>query len=136
MRDQRLVKFEQKIFKNVKKAPEFKSGDTIRVHYKIQEGADVEKFRLQVYEGVVLRYRKGTADSSFTVRKIGAGGVGVERCFPLYSPFVDKIEVVAHGMVNRARLYYLRNLTGKSARIKSRFLGKVGGTVSEPTAQA
>ena len=72
----------------------------------------------------MIRFRKGTADGSFTVRKIGANGVGVERCFPLYSPYVDSIEVVASGIVRRARLYYLRDLAGKAARIRSRFHGR------------
>lgn len=125
MKSKLLESFEKRVFAKKKKYPDFRSGDTVRVHYKIQEGADKEKFRIQTYEGVVMRYRKGVADGSFTVRKISAGGVGVERCFPLFSPFIDRVDVVAKGMVRRSRLYYLRSLSGKSARIKSRFLGKI-----------
>lgn len=95
-------------------APDFKAGDTITVHYKIKEG---EKERIQQYTGVVIQ-RKGTSNAgySFTVRKI-SNGVGVERIFPLNSPFIDKIEVAKKGVVRRAKLFYLRGLTGKSARI-------------------
>jgi large subunit ribosomal protein L19 len=118
-----LNKFEKRVFKDAKPLPDFRSGDTVRVHYKIQEGADASKFRIQTYEGVVTRYRKGTAGSSFTVRKISAGGVGVERVFPSLSPLVDKVEIVAQGKVRRSRLYYLRDLSGKAARVRSRYLG-------------
>lgn len=118
-----LNKFEKRVFKDAKALPNFRSGDTVRVHYKIQEGADASKFRIQTYEGVVTRYRKGTAGSSFTVRKISAGGVGVERVFPSLSPLVDKVEIVAQGKVRRSRLYYLRDLSGKAARVRSRYLG-------------
>lgn len=129
MKNKIITEFENRIWKNVRKAPAFRPGDTVKVHYKIQEGADKTKFRIQPYEGIVTRYRKGTADASFTVRKIGAGGVGVERAFPLYSPFIEKIEVVANGVVRRARLYYLRNLEGKAARVRSRYLGRRVETV-------
>ncbi len=96
--------------------PEFKSGDTITVHYKIKEG---NKERIQQYKGVVIQ-RKGTwPTSTFTVRKM-SGDVGVERIFPLSSPFIDKIEVNKLGAVRRARLFYLRELTGKKARIKEK----------------
>lgn len=115
-----ITLFEKRVFKDVKKHPSFRSGDTVRVHYKIQEGADAAKFRIQLYEGIVTRFRKGTADSTFTVRKISAGGIGVERVFPLYSPFVDRVELIAKGEVRRSRLYYLRDLSGKAARIRSR----------------
>jgi large subunit ribosomal protein L19 len=118
-----INKFEKRVFKDVKALPEFRSGDTVRVHYKIQEGADASKFRIQTYEGIVTRYRKGTAGSSFTVRKISAAGVGVERVFPSMSPLIDKVEVVAQGKVRRSRLYYLRDLSGKAARIRSRYFG-------------
>ncbi len=111
--------FEQRVFKNTTKLPTFRSGDTVRVHYKIQEAGD--KFRIQHFEGVVIRRSRGTADGTFTVRKISAGGVGVERVFPIYSPFLAKVEVRATGAVRRSRLYYLRDLSGKAARIKSRF---------------
>lgn len=118
-----INQFEKRVFKDAKPLPEFRSGDTVRVHYKIQEGADASKFRIQTYEGTVTRYRKGTAGSSFTVRKISAGGIGVERVFPSMSPLVDKVEVIAQGRVRRSRLYYLRDLSGKAARIRSRYFG-------------
>lgn len=94
--------------------PPFKPGDTIRVHVKVIEG---EKERIQVFEGVVLRKSRGANRASFTVRKTSYG-VGVERTFPLHSPRVDKIEVATRGVVRRAKLYYLRKLSGKAARIK------------------
>ena len=94
--------------------PKFQPGDHLRVHVKIKEG---EKERIQVFEGDVIRYRKGGARSTFTVRKISYG-VGVERVFPLHSPLLDKIEVMSRGRVRRAKLYYLRDLSGKAARIK------------------
>jgi large subunit ribosomal protein L19 len=97
-----------------KDIPEMRSGDTVRVHTKIKEG---DKERVQVYEGVVIAYRKGTPGSSmFTVRKMSYG-VGVERMFPVHSPRIDKIEVLGHGEVRRSRLYYLRALQGKAARL-------------------
>ncbi len=124
MKNNLISQFENRVFAQRKQHPAFRTGDTVRVSYKIQEGADKTKFRIQQFEGVVIRYRKGTAESSFTVRKIGANGVGVERCFPLYSPYVDGVEVIASGIVRRSRLYYLRDLAGKAARIRSRFGGR------------
>jgi large subunit ribosomal protein L19 len=94
--------------------PAFKSGDTVKVHVRIIEG---QKERIQVFEGVVIRKRGGNNRASFTVRKISRG-VGVERTFPLHSPVIDKIEIVTKGKVRRSRLYYLRGLRGKKARIK------------------
>ena len=94
--------------------PSFKSGDTVKVHMRIVEG---EKERVQVFQGNVIRLRKGTTDSTFTVRKI-SGGVGVERVFPMHSPFIETIEVVQEGRVRRSRLFFLRSLKGKAARIK------------------
>ncbi len=96
--------------------PEFKAGDTVKVHFRIIEG---EKERIQVFQGAVLRVRKGTTDSTFTVRKI-SDGVGVERVFPMHSPFVESVEVLSQGKVRRSRIYYLRDLKGKAARIKSK----------------
>lgn len=96
--------------------PQFKSGDTVRVHVKITEG---EKERIQVFEGLVIRKRKGGIGASFTARKISYG-IGVERIFPLNSPIIDKVEVVQRGRVRRSRLYYIRNLKGKAARIKEK----------------
>lgn len=94
--------------------PEFKPGDSIKVHVKVIEG---EKERVQVFAGVVIRRSRGGIRSTFTVRKVSYG-VGVERTFPLHSPRIDKIEVATRGHVRRAKLYYLRNLRGKAARIK------------------
>ena len=96
--------------------PEFKAGDTIRVHARIKEG---EKERIQVFQGVVIRKRKGNTGATFTVRKVSYG-VGVERIFPLHSPSIDKIEVLTRGRVRRGRLYYMRKLRGKAARIKEK----------------
>lgn len=96
--------------------PPLRIGDTVRVHTRIREG---DKERIQVFEGVVIRYRKGGVRASITVRKV-SHGVGVERIYPLASPAIDKIEVKSHGQVRRAKLYYLRNLSGKAARIKER----------------
>jgi len=96
--------------------PDFRAGDTIKVHAKIKEG---EKERIQIFQGVVIKKTKGMVGARFTVRKI-SGGIGVERIFPLNSPSIDKIEVVTHGRVRRSKIYYLRNLRGKAARIKER----------------
>lgn len=94
--------------------PEFRSGDTVKVHLRIIEG---EKERIQVFQGNVIRIHRGTTGATFTVRKI-SDSVGVERIFPMHSPFIDRVEVVAQGHVRRSRLYYLRSLKGKAARIK------------------
>lgn len=93
--------------------PDFKPGDSVKVHVKVIEG---EKERIQVFAGVVIRRSRGGIRSSFTVRKVSYG-VGVERTFPVHSPRLDKIEVVTRGHVRRAKLYYLRGLSGKAARI-------------------
>jgi large subunit ribosomal protein L19 len=92
----------------------FRPGDSVRVHVKISEG---DKERIQVFEGVVIALKRGGARGSFTVRKVSYG-VGVERIFPLHSPSVDKVEVMSSGKVRRARLFYLRDLAGKAARLK------------------
>lgn len=96
--------------------PEFRAGDTVRVHVKVREG---EKERIQVFQGVVLSRRGGGSRESFMVRKI-SGGIGVERIFPIHSPIIDHIEVVRRGKVRRSKLYYLRGLRGKAARIEER----------------
>lgn len=96
--------------------PDFAPGDTVKVHVKIREG---EKERIQVFQGVVIGRRGGTSNASFTVRKVSYG-VGVERVFPLHSPVVDKVEVVTRGRVRRAKIYYLRKLRGKAARLKEK----------------
>ena|SRR5687768_1828485 len=97
-------------------APEVRAGDSVRVHVKVVEG---EKERVQVFEGMVIRSTRGKNRAAFTVRKVSYG-VGVERTFPLHSPRIDKIEVLTHGQVRRARLYYLRDLAGKAARIEEK----------------
>jgi large subunit ribosomal protein L19 len=114
---------ERKVF------PEFKAGDTITVHYKIldenkakKKGSDVaDTFRIQQYQGVVIQRVGSGATATFTVRKM-SGNIGVERIFPVASPFIDKIEVNKRGVVRRARIFYLRKLTGKKARIKERYV--------------
>jgi large subunit ribosomal protein L19 len=95
--------------------PTFRVGDQVRVHYRIREG---EKERVQVFQGVVLRRARGGIGATFTVRKISFGGIGVERIFPEHSPRIERLEVVSRGVVRRARLYYLRALSGKAARLK------------------
>lgn len=99
-----------------KEFPEFGAGDTITVHYKIREG---NKERIQNFQGVVIQRRGSGATETFTVRKV-TNGVGVERIFPISSPFIEQIDINKRGAVRRARIFYLRNLTGKKARIKER----------------
>jgi large subunit ribosomal protein L19 len=96
--------------------PSFGPGDTVKVHVKIKEG---EKERVQAFQGVVISKRGGGTRATFTVRKVSYG-IGVERIFPLHSPVIDKIEVISHGRVRRSKIYYLRKLRGKAARIKER----------------
>ena len=96
--------------------PAFNVGDTVKVHVKIKEG---NRERIQIFEGFVLKRQNGGIGETFTVRRI-ASGLGVEKTFPIHSPLVEKIEVVRHGKVRRARLHYMRERTGKSAKIKSR----------------
>ena len=100
----------------LKSRPDFRPGDTLRVHVRVVEG---DKERIQVFQGVVIGRRGGGTRENFTVRKI-SGGVGVERIFPLHSPSIDHIELVRRGKVRRAKLYYLRDLRGKAARIEER----------------
>lgn len=96
--------------------PDFRAGDTVNVHVRVTEGS---RSRIQVFKGMVIRRQRGGVRETFTARKISYG-VGVERTFPLHSPVIDKIEVVARGRVRRAKLYYLRELRGKKARIPER----------------
>lgn len=120
---------------HTKAFPPFKSGDTIRVHLKVVEG---ESERIQVFEGTVLRRRGTGASETFIVRKVSFG-VGVERTFPLHSPRIEKIEVARTGRVRRSRLYYLRNLTGKAARLnedEGRDSGKAEAKKDEKPAAA
>ncbi len=109
-----IADFEKKQLKQ--DVPSFGSGDKIRVHLKIKEG---DKERIQVFEGIVLRRTGGMTSATFTVRKVSYG-IGVERIFPLHSPMIDKIEVVTIGDVRQSRIYYLRDLRGKKARIKEK----------------
>jgi len=110
--------------------PPFRSGDTVRVHVKVKEG---DKERIQVFEGVVIRRRRGGASATFTVRKISYG-VGVERIFPVESPTVEKVEIKSRGHVRRARLYYLRDLKGKAARLRSKLRDLSGLVAPDGTA--
>jgi len=100
--------------------PTLAPGDTVKVRAKVVEG---DRERTQLFQGVVIKIRHGRVNASFTVRRV-AYGVGVERTFPLYSPLVEKVEVVRHGKVRRAKLYYLRGLSGKKARIKEKRVDK------------
>ena len=102
------------------KIPDIAPGDTVKVSAKIVEGG---KERIQVFQGVVIKMRRGGTGANFTVRHV-ASGIGVERTFPLYSPNVEKVEVVRHGRVRRAKLYYLRGRSGKAARLKERKVDK------------
>ncbi|MDP2414034.1 50S ribosomal protein L19 [Daejeonella sp.] len=111
-----LVKFVEEQVAVKKQVPAFKAGDTVSVHYKIREG---NKERIQIYQGVVIQRNSVGVNETFTVRKM-SNGVGVERIFPVNSPNIDKIDVNSHGKVRRAKLFYLRELTGKAARIKSK----------------
>ena len=111
-----LIKLAQDSMWTEKEVPEFKSGDTITVTYKIIEG---NKERLQSFRGVVIQIKGTGKTKMFTIRKV-SNGIGVERIFPLYSPHIDSIEVNKRGVVRRARIYYLKALTGKKARIKEK----------------
>jgi len=111
-----LMKVVEKEYKRENNFPEFNSGDTITVHYKIKEG---NKERVQNFRGVVIQKRGTGQTATFTIRKI-SGGIGVERIFPLNSPFIEQIDVNKKGKVRRARIFYFRNLTGKKARIKEK----------------
>lgn len=99
------------------KYPEFKTGDTVNVHYRVREG---EKERIQQFEGLVISRRGSGANQTFMVRKISVGSIGVERIFPLFSPFIAKIELRKQGDIKRSKLYYLRERQGKSARVKEK----------------
>ncbi|UCD80345.1 MAG: 50S ribosomal protein L19 [Desulfobacterales bacterium] len=112
-----MEKIEQLEKENIRlDLPNFKPGDTVKVHVKIKEG---EKERIQAFQGVVISKHKGSTNATFTVRKVSYG-IGVERIFPLHSPVIDRIEVVTKGRVRRAKIYYLRKLRGKAARIKEK----------------
>ena len=97
-----------------KEVPQFEIGDTVKVHVQIKEG---EKSRIQIFEGTVIAKKHGGINETFTVRRV-AHGCGIERVFPVHSPVVDKVEVIRHGKVRRAKLYYLRDRVGKAAKVK------------------
>ena len=113
--------------------PKLQPGDTVRVHQKIVEG---DRERIQVFQGTVIRLRKGGMNASFTVRRIATHNIGVERTYLLHSPRLDKIEVVRHAKVRRAQLYYFRKLQGKSARLKERIVAKPGAAPAAAPAAA
>ena len=115
MSEQLLKEIEERQFKT--DIPEFRAGDTLRVGVRVVEGS---RERVQEFEGVCIRRRSGGINENFTLRRIASHGIGVERTFLLHSPRLDSIKVVRHGKVRRARLFYLRGLTGRAARIKER----------------
>jgi large subunit ribosomal protein L19 len=116
-----LIKYVEEKLVVKKEIPAFKAGDTITVHYKIKEG---DKERIQQYQGTVIQRRGEGASATFTVRKL-SNGIGVERVFPLFSPFIDAIEVNKEGVVRRAKIYYIRGAKGKKARIEEKQQGFV-----------
>jgi large subunit ribosomal protein L19 len=108
--------------------PDFGPGDTVRVNFRIREG---DRERVQAFQGVVIRRQNGKGPASnFTVRRVASGGVGIERIFPLYSPLIDSLEVTRRGSVRRSKLYYLRGLQGRAARIKEKSLPQRQGNLS------
>ena len=111
--------------------PALAPGDTVRVRQKVVEG---EKTRIQVFQGVVIRIHNAGAGTNFTVRRV-TSGVGVERTFPIYSPMIDGVEVVRHGKVRRAKLYYLRGLSARASRIKEKRIDRIGTEIT-PAEQA
>lgn len=111
-----LIKVAENQFASEKQLPEFSAGDTITVHYKIKEG---NKERIQQYRGVVIQRRGSGIKETFTVRKM-SGNIGVERIFPVASPFIEKVDINKYGQVRRARIFYFRKLTGKKARIQEK----------------
>lgn len=111
-----LIKLVENSFEVGNDLPKFGAGDTITVHYKIKEG---NKERIQNFRGVVIQIKGSGTTKTFTVRKM-SGNIGVERILPLYSPFIDSIEINKHGNIRRKRIFYLRKLTGKKARIKEK----------------
>jgi large subunit ribosomal protein L19 len=115
------------------KVPALAPGDTVRVHQRIVEG---DRERVQVFQGTVIRLRKGGANASFTVRRIASNNIGVERTYLLHSPRIDKVEVTRHAKVRRAQLYYFRNLRGKSARLKEQAPSKTAANKAAADAKA
>ena len=113
MSDNLISKVEREFIRD--DIPDFKPGDTVKVHIKIVEGG---KTRIQAFQGIVISRHGSKVNEMFTVRKIGAGGVGVERTFPVNAPVIDKIDIVRRGKVRRAKLYYLRSKIGKAAKVR------------------
>ncbi len=112
-----LIKFVEAELSTKPDFPSFKAGYTVTVHYKIKEG---EKMRIQQFQGVVIQRKGSGATETFTVRKMSSNSVGVERIFPVQSPFIEKVDVNKMGVVRRARIFYIRELTGKKARLKEK----------------
>jgi large subunit ribosomal protein L19 len=125
-----LIQRAVKKFNPTRLFPDFRAGDTVEVYVKVKEG---EKERVQLYRGIVLRLQGKGVARSFTVRKI-SDGIGVERTFPFASPSVDKVELISNGQVRRSKLYYLRRLEGKAAKVKSELATASQQLASEPTA--
>jgi large subunit ribosomal protein L19 len=117
-----IQQFEKEYTKKGREVPQFEIGDTVKVHHKIVEGG---KERTQVFQGVVIAMKGGGISATFTVRKVSFS-IGVEKIFPLHSPRVEKVSIVKHSKVRRAKLYYLRTLSGKSSRLKERIVSKTG----------
>jgi len=126
----RSIEAEQ--YKDESQVPDFGPGDTVRVHAKVVEGT---RERIQVFEGVVIRRRAGGINENFTVRRIASHSIGVERTFLIHSPRIDRLEVVRRGKVRRAKLYYLRDRTGKAARIKERRIFPKRGMSAAPVSR-
>ena len=124
MQNSIIEAYENKKFSDMKELPEFRPGDTVQVDFEIVESGEKSRSRVQSFQGVVLKYKKGKIDGTFTVRKMGANGIGVERSFPTCSPNIKGVKVVSQGVVRRSRLFYLRERSGKSARIRSRQVHK------------
>jgi len=122
---QREIELIEKTFCRTKLLPDFRVGDTVAIWVKIHEGADKDgtpKYRLQSFEGTCLRFRKGSTNSTFMVRKISAGGIGVDRNFYYHSPMIDHVDIKSRGRVRRSRIYYLKDLKGKAARLTTRYV--------------
>lgn len=130
-----LVESLEKSLQANAKIPQLSPGDTVRVHQRIVEG---DRERIQVFQGTVIRLRKGGANASFTVRRIASNNVGVERTYLLNSPRIDRVEVTRHAKVRRAQLYYFRDLRGKSARLKEQLApsSKGAAAAAKPQDQA
>ncbi|NJM40876.1 MAG: 50S ribosomal protein L19 [Anaerolineae bacterium] len=128
-----LVESLEKSLQPNSKIPTLQPGDTVRVHQRIVEG---DRERIQVFQGTVIRLRKGGANASFTVRRIASNNIGVERTYLLLSPRIEKVEVTRHAKVRRAQLYYFRDLRGKSARLKEDLAATAASKAANTAAKA